>query len=583
MRLLLTFARMYPWPSMIMLGCLLLAAIAEGLGLSTLLPLLSLATASGDGSALSTKPAASQVGKIFDFLLPTLGLTPSIGTLLTLIVVSMSLKAGLVLLAQRQVGYTVAHVATDLRLTLIRSVLAARWEYYIRQSIGGFTNAFATEASRASQAYLHGATIVELTFEAVLYMAIAATVSWQVTIGTAVVGTVLVVSLGHFVRLTRRAGKRQTALLKVVLARLTDVLYAVKPLKAMAREGLIGDLLEQETRQLKGALQRDVSSQETLKALQEPVVVAVLAGGLYVALYYWNLPLNTLILMTLLFGRALSSLNKVQKQYQQMVSCESAYWSMQETIEQSLTAREVAPGKIQPTLTQGITLREVSLIYDERPILRTLDLQIPVGQVTAIIGASGTGKTSIADLIVGLIPPHSGTIFIDEVPLPDLDLRAWRTMVGYMPQEGFLLHENVFINVSLGDPTITTADVEAALRAAEAWDFIATLPEGMFTLAGERGARFSGGQRQRIAIARALVHKPRLLILDEATAALDPESEAAICNTVRKLRGSMTILIISHQPALLEVADQVYRLENGTLWPLEEIPTRRAVASIASR
>jgi len=554
---------MYPWPSVIMLGCLLLAAVAEGFGLSTLLPLLSLATASSDSAALPTKTGNSQFGQIFTFLLSFLGLQANIETLLALIVVSMFLKSGLVLLAQRQVGYMVAHVATDLRLTLIRAVLAARWEYYIRQPIGNFTNAFATEANRASQAYLHGATIVELAFEAILYMVIAATVSWQATLSTAAVGLLLNVSLGRFVRMTRRAGKRQTALLKVVLARLTDVLYAVKPLKAMSREGLIGHLLEQETLQLNDAMRRDVASKETLKALQEPVVVAVLAGGLYVALHHWSLPLNTLILMTMLFARALSSLNKVQKQYQQMVSCESAYWSIQKTIKQSLTAREVAPGKIQPTLTQGITLREVSLTYGERPILRKLDLQIPVGQVTAIIGASGTGKTSIADLIVGLVPPQSGTILIDDVPLIDLDLHAWRKMVGYMPQEGFLLHESIFTNVSLGDPTITPTDIEAALRAAEAWNFIAELPDGIFTLAGERGARFSGGQRQRIAIARALVHKPRLLILDEATAALDPESEAAICNTVRKLRGSMTILVISHQPALLEVADQVYRLEDG--------------------
>ena len=121
------------------------------------------------------------------------------------------------------------------------------------------------------------------------------------------------------------------------------------------------------------------------------------------------------------------------------------------------------------------------------------------------------------------------------------------------------------LNVSLGDRTLTPANVESALRAAEAWDFVSVLPEGVHTPVGERGARFSGGQRQRIAIARTLVHKPQLLILDEATASLDPESEAAICETVRKLRGTVTVLIISHQPALLEVADHIYRLENGYL------------------
>jgi ATP-binding cassette subfamily C protein len=180
-----------------------------------------------------------------------LGLELTIGTLLVFIVISMFLKAGLTLLAQKQIGYTVAKVAMDLRLALLRAVLGARWGYYIRQPVGGFANAFATEANRASQAYLNGATIVELALETLLYLSIAATVSWQVTLSAAAVGLLIVGGLGGFVRMTRRAGRRQTSLLKTLLARLTDVLYAVKPLKAMAREELISHLLEKETRQLK--------------------------------------------------------------------------------------------------------------------------------------------------------------------------------------------------------------------------------------------------------------------------------------------------------------------------------------------
>ncbi|MGE4093165.1 MAG: ABC transporter ATP-binding protein, partial [Candidatus Binatia bacterium] len=495
-----------------MLVCLLLAAIAEGVGLSTLLPLLSLATTTTEHSGSIVTSEHSHLGQIVTYTLSLVGLPQTMGALLVLIVASMFLKSGLVLLAQRQIGYTVAHVATDLRLALIRSVLAAQWEYYIRQPVGSFANAFATEANRAAQAYLHGATIVELFLETLLYLGIAASVSWQVTLSATAVGAFIAVTLGRFVRITRRAGKRQTSLLKVLLARLTDVLYAVKPLKAMAREGLIGTLLEKETQQLNRTLRRDVLSKEALKALQEPLTIAALAGGLYVALHYWTLPLDTVILMALLFARALSRLNKVQKEYQQMVACESAFWSLQKTIEQSTTAREVIHGTTTPQLTQAITLRNVSLSYGSRPVLRDVSLTIPVGTVTAIVGPSGAGKTSIADLIVGLVPPQGGELLIDNTAIQDLDLRAWRRMIGYMPQESFLLHESVLVNVSLGDRTLTPTDVESALRAAEAWDFVSVLPEGLQTPVGERGARFSGGQRQRIAIARTLVHKPQIQI-----------------------------------------------------------------------
>lgn len=303
MRLLFHLVQAYPGRSLTAFGCLLFAALAEGIGLSSLLPLFSLAI--GVDTPTGVEVESSWLQSRISALFAQFQLTPSIDLLCLVAVSGIALKASFVLLAHRQVGYTVAHVATDLRLALLRVLLAVRWEYYIRQPIGSLTNAYATEATRAAQAYLHGATIVALSIQTILYLSLLALTSWQATLGAVAVGTIVLSALSWIVRMARRAGTRQTSLLNSLLGQLTDILFAVKPLKAMAREEEIGRLLEHDTQRLNRALQREVLSGETLRALQDPLVIIGLLGGLYLALTRWHLPLETVIVLAILFERTL--------------------------------------------------------------------------------------------------------------------------------------------------------------------------------------------------------------------------------------------------------------------------------------
>jgi ATP-binding cassette subfamily C protein len=238
---------------------------------------------------------------------------------------------------------------------------------------------------------------------------------------------------------------------------------------------------------------------------------------------------------------------------------------MRETIDDAIKQKEVLSGTQAVSLDGDIRLDHVTFAYGDNQILDDVSLTIPKGRITVIVGPSGAGKTTIVDLVSGMVRPQKGDVFIHKTAIGDIDLKHWRQQIGYVPQETFLLHESVFINVTLGDPELDESHVERALIAAGAWDFVKAMPEGMHTPVGERGIGMSGGQRQRVAIARALVHEPALLVLDEATASLDPESEAEVCETVAKLRGNMTILAVSHQAALLGVADKVYRLDSGSV------------------
>ena len=180
--------------------------------------------------------------------------------------------------------------------------------------------------------------------ETLVYVTLALMISWPIALGAVVVGFAILTLLARFVRMTRRSGKRQTGLMRAVVTRMTDVLYGVKPLKAMAREPLLGHVMERETHALNQVLRREVWSKEVLKALQEPLVITALALGLYLALTYWSLPLTSLLMLGLLFNRSINGLNKIQRQYQEMVASESALWSLRSTIERSENAREVIHG-----------------------------------------------------------------------------------------------------------------------------------------------------------------------------------------------------------------------------------------------
>ncbi len=559
MELIITFLRRYPVKSIITLFAMLFAGIAEGLGMSMLLPLLGMSLKSGRGSIVASHDPSTLehiVNNFFNFL----GIQPTIQILLILFVMSIIFKAALVLIANRQVGYMVAQVATDMRLALIRAIFRSRWEYFIHQPIGAFTNAFATEASRSARAYLFTMRIMALILNAIVYITVALMVAWQATLIALSAGLIILYLLRILVSYAKQAGRNQTAQLKALISLMTDTLQSIKPLKAMAREDMTKRILEDETLNLNTALQQQVFAKEALKALQEPMTTIFFAFGLYVALIQLNLPMASILVMVYMLSKILKTLQRAQREHQALAIAESAYWSMRLRIDEAKEQCEMQGGKLPPGFNREISIEGVSFSYGKHVVLDNISLKFPKGTFTAIAGPSGTGKTTVIDLITGLLSPDSGQIYIDDIPLEDIDIKAWRRMIGYVPQETLLLHDSIFMNVTLGDKAFSEKDVEIALKKAGAWDFVSLLPQGMHTVTGERGGRISGGQRQRITIARALVHRPQLLILDEATSSLDPASEREICNTLLKLRGELTIIAVSHHDALIDAAERIYRL-----------------------
>jgi ATP-binding cassette subfamily C protein len=562
MQLIFKFARSYPTQSLIMLFALVMAGVVEGIGLTALLPLMKKAINLPLGDA--AKPAASSGSdKVIDTVLSFFGIPSTIGWLLAIILIGAILRSLLVLLADRKIGYTVAHVATDLRLALLRALLSTRWGYLLGQQVGSMANAAGTEVMRSANGYLHAATAVAMIIQAFAYFIVALLVSWKTTLIFMSAAFLILVMLSNMVAKSRRAGKKQTRLLKSLLARLSDSLNSLKAYKAMGRENLAEELLSTNTLRLQKALRRQVFSKAALRGIQDPLTTLLVITGLYVMLIHLKMDLPKVMMLIFLMSRMLNETSKVQRKFQELAICESAYWSLQKKITTAQEYKEPQGGGIKATLEHAITIDQVDFGYGDHMVLKDVSVEIPSRTFTSIIGPSGAGKTTLVDLITGLFHPLKGAVLIDGKPLPELDLRYWRHMIGYVPQDTILLHDSIFINVTLGEPSLTVEDVEYALKSAGAWDFVSEMSEGVHTTVGERGAKLSGGQRQRIAIARALIHRPKLLILDEATSALDPRTEAAICQTLKELSGHLTILAISHQAALVDVADRVFQISDG--------------------
>lgn len=557
-RLFAYFFVAFPLRNCVMLALMLLAGLLDGIGVVALLPLLELVIEGGVGSGSGL---AGRIGELFAYI----GVTPSITSVLVLIVGALSMKALFLFLAMWQVGYTSAEVGRLIRLRLVRAVLTSRWDYHTEARPGNLAAAISAEPARATDSFLALCQIIVSLIQIVVYLLIAVVASWWVTLVALVAGALSILLLRVFIRISHKAGREQTVYLQQMMIRLLDGLNGIKPLKSMACEERLIPLLSRDIDGRARAERNTIVSREALVQLQEPIKALALALGVFVMIVMLGVPFEMVLVLSFLLLRIMQRIDVLPKQYQKALGAEPAFAFILRLLRTAESKREQHYGVRLPALERSIRLERVSFAYGARRVLNEVSMEVPYGKFAAVVGPSGGGKSTLADLIIGLHQPSAGIVLIDNVPLSELDMRSWRGLIGYVPQEHFLFNETLRTNLTLGDESISDADVIDALRDAEILDFVESNPEGLDLNVGEKGMRLSGGQRQRIALARALVRRPRLLILDEATTGLDPQTEAEVLATLGGLAGKVTVLAISHQPALVDAADIVYRLEEGCI------------------
>lgn len=288
-----------------------------------------------------------------------------------------------------------------------------------------------------------------------------------------------------------------------------------------------------------------------------------------VAFAYWGSPavFGRLIVFLAVFYRIAPRLSSVHDTFNHALSCEPWYSSWKKRYEFAIENRE------QHAAAPGLTLEEfrdfnfekVHFQYVERPILKDVSFNLPKGKMLALVGESGGGKTTILDLVTGLVVATSGSCRLNGTPIQNIPLDDWRSKIGLVMQNSPIFHTTVLKNIVMSD---LKPDIEKAARSAKlahAWEFIERLPEKFETMLGQKGANLSQGECQRLALARALYRDPWLLILDEATSALDAQSESFILDTLKSVKGSLTIFMVSHRLGTVDFADEILLLGGGEI------------------
>ncbi len=429
-----------------------------------------------------------------------------------------------------------------------------------------------TSIANRAQSLVFGEAIqdVAILITAVTTMLV---VNWRLSLLAAGVGPLILWVLSAFgSRIRRRSRLRQEQISEVV-QRVVQMLSGIKVIKAFRAERTERDALARELyryfrRSVKVVRNRVMSRSAVELVTQAGFIAMLLAGVLAVRDGRWDLTLGQLgafVGISAMVYRPLKNLTRLYNSVQDALPAAERLFELLDAEEEPADPPDAV--RIE-RVRQGLRFRDVHFHYGREPVLQGFDLEIRAGEVVALVGRTGAGKTTAADLLLRFHDPDKGSVELDGVDLRRIRRDCLHELVAVVTQEPFLFDTTVVENIRYGRPDASSEEVAAAARAAHADEFIDPLPDGYDTQVGEAGARLSGGQRQRLTIARAILRDPQILIFDEATSSLDAKAEKSVQEAVANLMKGRTVLLIAHRLATVKAADKIAVIEGGRVTAL---------------
>ena len=533
-----------------------LSCLSETIGALTIIPVFLLIS----GEKTSDSGFVNTVYEYFS----QWGLTDNLITILLFFILAITLKSLLKLINSYLIGNTYALIAQEYRLKVMDAIYKAEWNYFVTQKTGSLANSISSEPEKAGQAFNYFIKFINAFVQLCFYLFISFAASTVVTFSAFIYAILLFLIIIFVHKHIALATQGIVKGIENMTARITEYLLLLKPIKAMESGLVLKKFLDIEANKIKVNQKKQLLISEIVASLQEPLVAIFICGFFYLSINVFFFNVTEIIFLSFIFYRLMAYLSLLQVGYLNVIRLDKFMQNLNNTISKATSNKEEHDGKLSLKLNSDIIFDKVTFGHTNKKIIKELSIKFKNKKINMVSGKSGCGKTTIVDLIIGLYKPDGGQILINNTPLNKININHWRKQIGYVPQETILLNDSILENITLGSK-YKKKDLYFALKAAEMDQFVNLLPKKLNSVIGERGVMLSGGQRQRISIARALLRKPKIIILDEATANLDPTTEMKICTILKKISKKIMIITISHNQRLIKIADQSFQFSKGKL------------------
>lgn len=554
------FMQRLGWRFPVLVAWTALVGIGESFSIVLLLPLLSRI---GITAARGQSAATNLINKG----LALIGATGTIEILAVIVVVATTQTALSISLNWWTVRLARSYQARR-QLALFSAFMRSKWSFMVDRKAGEMTNAIVTESERLGRAFTICLTLLSSAVIGAIYVVLAAMVAWQATISLVAFAALVGLTMAHLYRKSYKVGAQIAPLNSQLQSTLDEQFAGAKFIKASAGVDRATALVAPLIRMLEEANAYSNAMPGTVRGIVEYIALIGLAAILVLSSEGFGIAPANVVIVLALFGRLFPRLTVVQAQLHYLngyVHAIDAVNRLQAAAETEAERQDRSSGRLQVDRPSALTVRNLQIKFGDQVAVDQASLSVPIPGMLAIVGSSGAGKSTLLHAILGLVESSAGSIQLAGHDIATAPLGAWRRTIGYVPQETILFHATIRDNLKLVNADASDSEVRTAARRANALDFIDMLPDGLDTVIGDQGVKLSGGQRQRLGIARALLTKPALLILDEAMSALDSESEAELLRTVEDLRKEMGVLLVAHRLAAARAADMICVFEAGRI------------------